>query len=68
MKGVYSFRRLIIIGSRFQIVGTATEKARLPIFSLVLGTKRCLETDDLRVQEISEKCSRLTKYNENRES
>ena len=37
-----------------------TEKALLPIFSLVLGTKRCLETDDLRVLEISEKCSRLT--------
>ena len=37
----------------------ATEKAYLPIFSLVLGTKSCLETDDLRVLE---KCSRLTKY------
>ena len=44
-----------------KIVITATEKARLPIFSLVLGTKSCLETDDLRVLKISEKCSRLTK-------
>ena len=44
----------IAIGSSFQIVGAATEKARLPIFSLVLGTKSCLETDDLTVLEISE--------------
>ena len=53
---------LIVIGSGFQIVGSATEKARLPIFSFVLGTKSCLEMADLRVLEISEKCSRLTKY------
>ena len=38
--------------------GAATEKARLPIFRLVLGTKSCLE----RGLEISEKSSRLTKY------
>ena len=44
------------------MVGTATEKACLPILSLVLGTKSCLETDDQRVLEISEKCSRVTKY------
>ena len=34
------------------------------LFSLVLGTKSCLETDDLRVldiSEISETCCRLTK-------
>ena len=37
---------LIVIG--FQIVGATTEKARLPVFSLVLGKKRCLETDELR--------------------
>ena len=53
---------LIAIGSRFQIVGAATEKARLRIFSLVLGTQLRMERDDLRVLEISEKCSRLTKY------
>ena len=53
---------LIAIGSCFQIVGVATEKACLPMFSLVLATKSCLETDDLRVLDISEKFSRLTKY------
>ena len=30
---------LIVIENWFQIVGAATEKARLPILSLVLGTK-----------------------------
>ena len=59
MKGGYCFRTFNC--HRFQIVGTATQKARLPILSLVFGTKSCLETDDLRVLEISEKCSRLTK-------
>ena len=42
IKGVYGIRRfykLIVMGSWFQIVGAATEKARLPIFSLALGTK-----------------------------
>ena len=63
-KGYVVSEVLIAIGSWFQIVGAATEKARLPIFSLVLGTKCCLEKDDLRVLEISEKCSRLTKYDE----
>ena len=53
---------LIIIGGLFQIVGAATVKARLPTFSFVLGTKSCLETDELRVLEISEKSSKLTKY------
>ena len=63
-KGYVVSEVLIAIGSWFQIVGAATEKARLPIFSLVLGTTCCLEKDDLRVLEISEKCSRLTKYDE----
>ena len=45
-----------------QIAGTATEKLRLTIFRLVLGTKSCLKTDDLRILDISEKCIRLTKY------
>ena len=45
------------------IVGAATEKARLPIFSLVLGTKSNLETDYLRVLEISEKCTVLVSVN-----
>ena len=33
---------VILIASWFQIVGAATEKARLPILSVVLGTKRKL--------------------------
>ena len=41
---------LIVIGS-----------CRLPIFSLVLGTRSCLETVYVRVIDISEKYSRLTK-------
>ena len=53
---------LIGIGSWFQIVGAATEKAHLPILNLVFRQKSCLEIDDLRVLWISEKCSRLTKY------
>ena len=46
---------LIVTEGWFQIVGVATEKARLPIFNLVLGTKSCFETDALKVREISEK-------------
>ena len=61
-KGIDSFRRFNDNRALFPNCWRATEKVRLPIFSLVLGTKRCLETDDLRVLEISEKCSRLTKY------
>ena len=39
------------------------KKARLPLLmSLVLGIQILFETDDLRVLEISEKCSRFTKY------
>ena len=61
MKGIYSFRRFNCNRELiFNIVGAAKEKPRLPIFSLVLGTKSCLEMDDLRVIEISEKCSRLS--------
>ena len=50
---------LIIPGDWFHIVA---EKTHLPILGLVLGTIRCLETDDLRVLKILEKYSRLTKY------
>ena len=55
-KGVHSFRifnrnrELIPNGWRSQ------EKARFRIFSVVLGTNICLETDDLRILEISKKC------------
>ena len=45
------------------MVGASTEKAHLPILNLgVLGAKIVLETDDLRVLEISEKGSTLTKH------
>ena len=44
------------IGNWFQIIGATTEWARLPILSLVLGTKSCFEMDDLSVVAISEKC------------
>ena len=49
-----------VIGSYLQTVSAAAEKVCLQILCLVLGTKRCLETHDLRVPVISEKCSRLT--------
>ena len=52
---------LIVIKSRLQIVCVAPQKARLPIFSFVLGTS-CLEKGDLRVLEISNKYINLTKY------
>ena len=35
------------MGSSFQTLGAATEKARLPELSFVLGTIRCCEIDDL---------------------
>ena len=53
---------LTVIGFDSKLLAQPHQNARLLIFSLVLGTKSCLETDDLRVLEISEKCSRLTKY------
>ena len=36
-----------MVGSSFQTMGAATEKARLPRFSLVLGIESCCEVDDL---------------------
>ena len=36
-----------VMGSSFQTLGAATEKARLPKLSLVLGTISCCEMDDL---------------------
>ena len=53
---------LIIVGSLFKIVGTATEKSYYPMLSFVFGTKCCLKTDDLGVLWISEECNILTKY------
>ena len=36
-----------VVGSSFQMMGAATEKARLPRFRLVLGIESCCEVDDL---------------------
>ena len=36
-----------VVGSSFQKMGAATEKARLPRFSLVLEIESCCEVDDL---------------------
>ena len=52
---------LIVLGSWFQNVCKATQKTILPNLRLILGAKSCLEMDDLRVLDISKKCSRLTK-------
>ena len=49
------------VGSSFQLIGAATEKARLPRFSLVLGIKSCCEVDDLSCLGMLEKCRRLAR-------
>ena len=36
-----------VVGSSFQMSGAATEKARLPRFSFVLGIESCCEVDEL---------------------
>ena len=41
------------------MVGTATEKARLPRFSLVLGMESCCGVDDLSCLGMLEKSRRL---------
>ena len=46
----------------FHIVGPSTYKSHLPILSYVLGKRRCLKTDDLRVLGISWKSNIVTKY------
>ena len=48
-----------VMGSSFQTLGAATEEARLPKLSLVLGTISCCEMDDLSC--IFESCRRLAK-------
>ena len=60
-----------VIGSSFQTLGAATEKARLPKLSFVLGTISCCgfvlgtisccEVDDLSCLGIFERCRRLAK-------
>ena len=59
------FRKIAIVsdvfkvtGSSFQALGAATEKARLPKLSFVLGTISC-EIDDLSCLGIFERCRRL---------
>ena len=47
-----------VIGSSFQTLGTAIEKARLPKLSFVLGTISC-EIDALSCLGIFERCRRL---------
>ena len=36
-----------VVVSSFQMMGAATEKARLPRFSFVLGIESCCQVDDL---------------------
>ncbi len=43
------------------MIGAATEKARLPRFSLVLGIESCCEVDDLSCLGMLEKCRRLAR-------
>ena len=50
-----------VIGSSFQNLGAATEKARLPKLCFVLGTISCCEVDDLSCLGIFERCRRLVK-------
>ena len=50
-----------VVGSAFQIMGAATENARLPRFSLVLGIESCCVVDDLSCLGILEKCRRLAR-------
>ena len=50
-----------VVGSSFQMMGAATEKARLPRFSLVLGIKICCEVDDLSSLVMLESCRRLAR-------
>ena len=50
-----------VVGSSFQMMGAATEKARLPRFNLVLGIESCREVDDLSCLGMLEKCRRLAR-------
>ena len=43
------------------MIGAATEKARLPRFSLVLGIESFCEVDDLSCLGMLEKCRRLAR-------
>ena len=41
------------------MMGAATEKSRLPRFTLVLGIESCCEVDELGCLGMLEKCRRL---------
>ena len=43
------------------MMGAATENARLPRFSLVLGIENCCEVDDLSCMGMLGKCRRLAR-------
>ena len=43
------------------MMGATTEKARLPLFSLVLGMEIFCEVDDLSCLGMLEKCRRLAR-------
>ena len=43
------FHMIYTVGSSFQVMGAATEKARLPRFSLVLGMEICCEVDSAEI-------------------
>ena len=50
-----------VMGSSFHTLGAATEKARLPKLSFVLGKISYCEIDDLSCLGIFERCRRLAK-------
>ena len=50
-----------VMGSSLQTLGEATEKARLPKLTFVLGTISGCEIDDLSCLGIFERCRRLAK-------
>ena len=61
-KGGYGFRRF---NCNRELIPDCWRTYRENTFAnteISLGTKRCLETDDLRVPEISEKCSTLIEF------
>ena len=50
-----------VVWSSFQMMGAATEKARLLKFSFVLGIESCCEVDDLSYLGMLGKCPRLAR-------
>ena len=54
-----------MIGSSFQTLGAATEKARLPKLSFVLGTISYCEVDDLSCLGIFERFNKIAIQDKN---